>query len=101
VNDTNARLRRCIQVFRRWVRVPTTRSERQIRGAVPDAVEAVMGTGDLKVHDKDRALFDRIEEALSAYEQQRDETVPDYLAGYAAELDHWHADTLAARRTRR
>jgi hypothetical protein len=68
---------------------------------VPDAVEAVMGTGDLKVHDKDRALFERIDAALAAYDEQRVEGVPNYLQGYAAELDRWHADTVAARRARR
>jgi hypothetical protein len=68
---------------------------------VPDAVEAVMGTGDLKVHDKDRALFERIDAALAAYDGQRDEAVPEYLQVYAAELDRWHADTVAARRASR
>jgi hypothetical protein len=67
---------------------------------VPDAVEAVMGTGQLNVHEKDRALFERIDETLAAYEQARDEPVPGYLRGYAAELDRWHADTVAARRAR-
>ena len=60
-----------------------------------------MGTGDLKVHDKDRALFERIDAALAAYDEERDEAVPEYLQGYAAELDRWHADTVAARRSRR
>jgi hypothetical protein len=61
-------------------------------------MEAVMGTGDLKVHDKDRALFERIDATLAAYDESRDEPVPEYLQGYAAELDRWHADTIAARR---
>ena len=59
-----------------------------------------MGTGDLKVHDKDQALFERIDATLAAYAESRDESVPGYLQGYAAELDRWHADTLAARRAR-
>jgi hypothetical protein len=60
-----------------------------------------MGTGDLKVHEKDRALFERIDAALAAYDEQSTSPVPDYLQGYAAELDRWHADTVAARRNRR
>jgi hypothetical protein len=59
-----------------------------------------MGTGDLKVHEKDQAMFERIEAALAAYDESRSTPVPDYLQGYAAELDAWHADTLAARRSR-
>jgi hypothetical protein len=59
-----------------------------------------MGTGDLKVHDKDRALFDRIDATLAAYDEHRAHPIPDYLEAYAAELDRWHAETVAARRSR-
>jgi hypothetical protein len=60
-----------------------------------------MGTGDLKVHDKDRALFDRIDATLAAYDEHRLVPVPDYLQVYAEELDVIHAETLAARRAQR
>jgi hypothetical protein len=59
-----------------------------------------MGTGDLKVHEKDQAMFERIDAALAAYDESRSTAVPDYLQGYADELDRWHADTVAARRGR-
>jgi hypothetical protein len=61
-------------------------------------VEAIMGTGELNVHNKDRALFDRIDETLAAYDETRDEKVPGYLQGYAAELEGWRSETVAARR---
>jgi hypothetical protein len=57
-----------------------------------------MGTGDLKVHEKDQALFERIDATLADYDEARAEAVPTYLQDYAAELDRWHADTIAARR---
>ena len=50
-----------------------------------------------KVHDKDRALFERIDAALAAYDASREEPIPAYLQAYAQELDRWHADTRAAR----
>jgi hypothetical protein len=46
-------------------------------------------------------MFERIDAALASYDESRTATVPDYLQGYAAELDRWHADTLAARRSAR
>jgi hypothetical protein len=60
-----------------------------------------MGTGDLKVHDKDRALFDRIDATLAAYDEHRNSPVPNYLQPYADELDRMHDATVAARRARR
>jgi hypothetical protein len=57
-----------------------------------------MGTEDLKVHAKDQALFERIAETLDAYDASREGRVPNYLQSYAAELESWHADTIAARR---
>ena len=57
-----------------------------------------MGTDDLNVHNKDRALFDKIDETLAAYDQIRDEPVPTYLQSYATELDGWHAEIAARRR---
>ena len=59
-----------------------------------------MGAGDLKVHEKDRALFERIDATLASYDAHRDEPVPHYLQAYAAELQRWEADTVAARRAR-
>jgi hypothetical protein len=56
-----------------------------------------MGTEAMKVHDKDRALFERIDATLAAYDAAVGEPVPGYLAGYAAELDQLRADTTAAR----
>src|SRR5689334_2715869 len=98
VNDTFASPSGTRCVSRTRARTPRTRRERQ-RGAVPEAAEAVMGTEDLKVHNKDRALFERIDATLAAYDAARDEqSVPTYLQDYAAELDRWHADTVAARR---
>jgi hypothetical protein len=57
-----------------------------------------MGTEVMKVHDKDRALFERIDATLAAYDAAVAEPVPGYLAGYAAELDQLRADTVTARR---
>jgi hypothetical protein len=57
-----------------------------------------MGTEDLKVHTKDQALFERIAATLEAYDASREKTVPNYLQSYAAELEGWHAETVAARR---
>ncbi len=56
-----------------------------------------MGTEAYKVHEKDRALFERIDATLAAYDAAVGEPVPPYLAGYAAELDQLRADTASAR----
>jgi hypothetical protein len=63
-----------------------------------ETTEAVMGTEDQKVHNKDRELFERIQATLEAYDASRDERVPNYLKGYAAELDSWQAERADARR---
>jgi hypothetical protein len=60
-----------------------------------------MGTGDLKVHDKDRALFDRIDATLAAYDEHRTTPVPGYLETYARELDDIHRQIVSARRAQR
>ena len=49
-----------------------------------------MATGDTRVHEKDRALFERIDATLAAYDESRDEATPSYLQPYADELDRWH-----------
>ena len=56
-----------------------------------------MGTETMKVHQKDQALFERIDATLAAYDAAVAEPIPGYLAGYAAELDQLRADTIAAR----
>lgn len=56
-----------------------------------------MELGATKVHDKDRALFERIDATLAAYDAAQEEIVPVYLRPYAQELDMIHAETRAAR----
>jgi hypothetical protein len=51
--------------------------------------EVVMAAGETKVHDKDRALFDRIDATLAAYDATCAEATPTYLRPYADELDSW------------
>jgi hypothetical protein len=56
-----------------------------------------MELGGTKVHDKDRALFERIDATLAAYDAAQAEIVPVYLRPYAQELEVLHAQTRAAR----
>ncbi len=56
-----------------------------------------METGEVKVHEKDRALFERIDETLAAYDANT-ESLPSYLRGYAEELDGLHSHVRAQRR---
>jgi len=56
-----------------------------------------METGEVKVHEKDQALFERIDETLAAYDADI-QALPSYLRGYAEELDGLHSQVRSQRR---